>query len=63
MSDRRGAGFTLVLVHSGGSRMLHLGCPLESKAEQAERGLSFEFLADPPGAPKIAKSRSSLPLM
>jgi len=27
MSDRRGGGFTLVLVHSGGSRMLHLGCP------------------------------------
>jgi murein DD-endopeptidase MepM/ murein hydrolase activator NlpD len=27
MSDRRGGGFTLVLVHSGGSRMLHVGCP------------------------------------
>ena len=26
MSRRRG-GFTLVLVHSGGSRMLHVGCP------------------------------------
>lgn len=26
MSDRRG-GFTLVLVHGGGSRMLHVGCP------------------------------------
>ena len=27
MSDRRGGGFTLVLVHSGGTRMLHVGCP------------------------------------
>ena len=27
MSDRRGGGFTLVLVHGGGSRMLHVGCP------------------------------------
>ncbi len=27
MSDRRGGGFTLVLVHGGGSRVLHLGCP------------------------------------
>ena len=26
MSQRRG-GFTLVLVHGGGSRMLHVGCP------------------------------------
>ena len=25
MSERRGGGFTLVLVHGGGSRMLHLG--------------------------------------
>ena len=27
MSRRRGGGFTLVLVHGGGSRMLHVGCP------------------------------------
>jgi hypothetical protein len=27
MSQRRGGGFTLVLVHGGGSRMLHVGCP------------------------------------
>ncbi|MGH7414493.1 MAG: M23 family metallopeptidase, partial [Candidatus Rokuibacteriota bacterium] len=27
MSERRGGGFTLVLVHGGGSRVLHLGCP------------------------------------
>ena len=26
MSQRRGC-FTLVLVHGGGSRMLHVGCP------------------------------------
>jgi hypothetical protein len=26
MSDRRG-GFTVVLVHGGGTRMLHVGCP------------------------------------
>ena len=26
MSDRRGGGFTLVLVYGGGSRMLHVGC-------------------------------------
>jgi murein DD-endopeptidase MepM/ murein hydrolase activator NlpD len=27
MSARRGGGFTLVLVHGGGTRMLHVGCP------------------------------------
>ncbi len=27
MSDRHGGGFTLVLVHSRGTRMLHVGCP------------------------------------
>jgi len=27
MSDRRGGGFTLVLVHGGGTRVLHVGCP------------------------------------
>jgi hypothetical protein len=27
MTDRRGGGFTLVLVYGGGSRMLHVGCP------------------------------------
>jgi murein DD-endopeptidase MepM/ murein hydrolase activator NlpD len=27
VSDRRGGGFTLVLVHGGGSRVLHVGCP------------------------------------
>ena len=33
--------------------LLHLGCPVESKAEQAQRGLAFEFLADAPGAQKV----------
>jgi murein DD-endopeptidase MepM/ murein hydrolase activator NlpD len=27
MSGRLGGGFTLVLVHGGGTRMLHVGCP------------------------------------
>ena len=27
MSNQRGGGFTLVLVHGGGTRMLHVGCP------------------------------------
>lgn len=27
MSTRRSGGFTLVLVHAGGTRMLHVGCP------------------------------------
>ncbi len=27
MSHQRGGGFTLVLVHGGGSRMVHVGCP------------------------------------
>jgi hypothetical protein len=35
--------------------LLRLGCPLKSKAEDAERGLAFEFLADPgtPGSPRV----------
>jgi hypothetical protein len=35
--------------------LLRLGCPLKSKAEDPERGLAFEFLADPetPGAPRV----------
>jgi hypothetical protein len=35
--------------------LLRLGCPLKSKAEDAARGLAFEFLADPetPGAPRV----------
>jgi hypothetical protein len=33
--------------------LLHLGCPLESKTEQPERGLAFEFLANVQGTPKI----------
>ena len=33
--------------------LLHLGVPLESKAEQPERGLAFEFLANVPGAPNV----------
>jgi hypothetical protein len=33
--------------------LLHLGCPVESKAEQPQRGLAFEFLADLPAAPKV----------
>jgi len=35
--------------------LLRLGCPLKSKAEDPERGLAFEFLADPetPGAPPV----------
>jgi hypothetical protein len=33
--------------------LLHLGCPLESKAEQPQRGLAFDFLADLPAAPKV----------
>jgi hypothetical protein len=33
--------------------LLYLGVPLEGKIEQPQRGLAFEFLADPPGAPKV----------
>ena len=35
--------------------LLALGCPVESKLEQPERGLAFEFLADPEaaGAPPV----------
>jgi len=35
--------------------LLALGCPVESKFEKPERGLAFEFLADPEanGAPPV----------
>jgi hypothetical protein len=33
--------------------LLYLGVPLEGKIEHPQRGLAFEFLADPPGAPKV----------
>ena len=39
--------------------LLHLGCPLESRADQPQRGLAFEFLADLPGAPKIATGHAN----
>jgi hypothetical protein len=41
--------------------LLHLGCPLKSKAEDPEYGLAFEFLADPevPGAPPVHTGHAS----
>ena len=41
--------------------LLRLGCPLKSKAEDAQNGLAFEFLADPetPGAPPVHTGHAS----
>lgn len=41
--------------------LLRLGCPLKSKAEDSERGLAFEFLADleTPGAPRVNTGHAS----
>jgi hypothetical protein len=39
--------------------LLHLGCPVDSKAEQPQRGLAFEFLADMPAAPKVTTGHAS----
>lgn len=41
--------------------LLRLGCPLKSKGEDPERGLAFEFLADPetPGAPRVHTGHAS----
>lgn len=41
--------------------LLQLGCPVQSKAEDAERGLAFEFLADSgaPGAPRITTGHAN----
>lgn len=39
--------------------LLSLRCPLESKTEQRERGLAFEFLADPPSAPRVTTAHAN----
>lgn len=39
--------------------LLRLGCPLESKLEDPQRGLAFEFLAPAPGAAPVTTGHAS----